>query len=125
MNDERVETPKQLAARIGLSERQIRHLVQTRQLEHVMVGSRVLIPVGAFTRFLAAKKVTPCQDETKVPVSVGSTNDDASISPGQRGDAVASARLALQIATKLKRTSPTGSKEGDAAPVRAIPMRST
>jgi hypothetical protein len=62
--DERLETPKQLAARVGLSDRQVRHLIQTRQLEHVMIGCRVHVPVGAFARFLEAKKVTPCPDET-------------------------------------------------------------
>ena len=28
--DERLETPKQLAARVGISERQVRYLIQTR-----------------------------------------------------------------------------------------------
>jgi hypothetical protein len=54
---DRLETPKQLAARIGLSERQVRHLIQTRQLEHVMIGCRVHIPVGAFARFIEATGV--------------------------------------------------------------------
>ena len=31
--DVRLETPKQLAARVGLSERQVRHLIQTKQLD--------------------------------------------------------------------------------------------
>ena len=54
---ERLETPKQLAARVGLSERQVRHLIETRQLEHVRIGCRIHIPVGAFARFLEAWKV--------------------------------------------------------------------
>ena len=70
---ERLETPRQLADRVGLSERKVRHLIQTRQLEYVMVGSRIHIPRGAFARFIEANRVTPCQDETKVPVFVGST----------------------------------------------------
>jgi hypothetical protein len=61
---ERLETPKQLASRVGISERQVRHLIQTRQIEHVIIGCRVLIPVGAFARFLDARKVTPWRDET-------------------------------------------------------------
>jgi hypothetical protein len=36
--DDRLETPKQLAARVGISERQVRYLIQTHQLEHVMIG---------------------------------------------------------------------------------------
>jgi hypothetical protein len=65
VSEDYLETPKQLAARTGLSERQIRHLIQTHQLEHVTIGCRVHIPCGAFTRFIEAKKVTPCQDEIK------------------------------------------------------------
>jgi excisionase family DNA binding protein len=41
-----LETPKQLAKRTGLSERQIRHLIETGKLEHVPVGSRIFIPAG-------------------------------------------------------------------------------
>src|SRR5215472_15496959 len=48
--DDRLETPKQLAARVGVSERQIRLLIQTRQLEHVIIGCRVHIPIGALCR---------------------------------------------------------------------------
>ncbi len=71
--NECLETPKQLAERVGLTERQIRHLIKTRQLEHVWIGCRVHVPTGAFARFLEARKVTPCQDETKDRVSVGSS----------------------------------------------------
>ena len=35
---ERLETPRQLADRVGLTERKIRHLIQTRQVEHVWIG---------------------------------------------------------------------------------------
>jgi excisionase family DNA binding protein len=45
--DVRLETPRQLAARVGISERQVRYLVQSKQLEHVRIGSRVHIPNGA------------------------------------------------------------------------------
>jgi len=78
VDSECLETPKQLASRVGLTERQIRNLIHSRQLEHVMIGSRVLIPAGAFTRFIEAKKAMPCQDETRGLVSVGSTNVSAS-----------------------------------------------
>ena len=71
--DERLETPKQLAARVGISERQVRHLVQTCQLEHVMIGCRVHIPVGAFAQFIEARKVVPCQDGTKDRDCAGSS----------------------------------------------------
>jgi excisionase family DNA binding protein len=101
--EERLETPKQLANRVGLSERKVRHLIQTRQLEHIMIGCRVHIPVGAFTRFLDARKVTPsCQDETRDRGSAGSPSGRASTLPGPSTVAAASAALARQTAHKLK-----------------------
>ena len=94
--DERLETPKQLALRIGISERKIRHLVQTKQLEHVMIGCRVHIPAGAFARFIASRKVKPCQDETKGQDCAGSRNATVFTSPGPNTAAAASAQLALK-----------------------------
>jgi hypothetical protein len=80
--DECLETPKQLAKRVGLTERKIRYLINTCQIEHVWIGSRVHVPQGAFGRFIEAKKVTPCQDEIKVPVSVGLRSATATTSSG-------------------------------------------
>jgi len=42
-----LETVKQCAERIGISERQVRKLIAAEQLEHLKIGSRVHIPVGA------------------------------------------------------------------------------
>ena len=81
-DDERLETPKQFASRRGLSEGQVRRLIQRHQLEHVRIGSRVLVPTSAWPRFLASNTVKPCQDETKVPASVGSTSASATTSLG-------------------------------------------
>src|SRR5215472_3296280 len=96
--DERLETPKQLAKRVGVSERQIRHLVHTAQLEHVIIGSRVYIPTGAFKRFLDSRTKKPCPDEIKDRDYDGSPNATAFISPGPSTAAAASARLARQTA---------------------------
>jgi hypothetical protein len=123
--DEQLETPKQLAARVGLSERQVRHLIQTRQLEYVMIGCRVHIPVGAFARFLEARKVVPWQDETRGRDSVGLASVGASTSPGPNTAAAASARLARQTANKLKSSSRNGCNAEDAEPAQVIPLRSS
>jgi hypothetical protein len=37
-DDERLETPKQLAKRVGVKERHIRHLINTLQIEHIWIG---------------------------------------------------------------------------------------
>jgi excisionase family DNA binding protein len=122
---DRLETPKQLAARIGISERQVRSLIQSRKLEHVMIGSRVHIPAGAFERFVEQNTVTPCQDETKARSCDGLQSVDAITSPGQSTVAAASARLARQTANELKRSSPTGCKQEDGESAQVIPLKSS
>ena len=119
-----LETPKQLAARVGLTERQIRGLIDSRKLEYVKIGCRVHIPDGAFERFVEQNKVTPCQDETKGQDSSGIVTVQPSTSAGQRTDAAASVRLARQIANKLKSCSPNGSKLGHENEAQVIPLRS-
>ena len=121
--DERLETPKQLALRIGISERKIRHLVQTKQLEHVMIGCRVHIPAGAFARFIASRKVKPCQDETKGQDCAGSRSATVFTSSGPNTAAAASARLARQTATKLKSSSRNGCSDEDAEQGQVIRLR--
>ncbi len=123
--DERLETPKQLAARVGLSERQVRHLIQTRQLEYVLIGSRPHVPVGAFSRFLEDKKVLPWRGETKDQGSVGSTSVTGSTLRGRTGAAAASARLARQTANKLKSSSRSGCSTGNDEQGQVIPLRSS
>jgi len=90
--NERVETPKQLAKRVGITERQVRYLLQRGDLDHVMIGSRIHIPDGAFRRFLASRTVKSCPDETRGPDYGGSRNGVAITSPGQSEAAAASAR---------------------------------
>jgi hypothetical protein len=105
ISSDRIETPNQLAERVGLPERQVRDLLNTGPLEYGRVGKRKLIPTGAWQRFLdqaIAKDTSLCRDETKAPVYVGSTNDRAITSSGQKTIAAASATLARQNANKLK-----------------------
>jgi hypothetical protein len=123
--EERLETPAQLAERVGVKERRIRHLIDTRQIEHVWIGCRVHIPTGAFARFLEAKKVKPCQDEIRDPVSVGSKSGTASTSPGPSTVAAASARLAQQTANELKSYSQNGCRPEGADVGLVIPLRSS
>jgi hypothetical protein len=122
--DDRLETPKQLAARVNLSERQVRHLIQTKQLEHVLIGSRILIPAGAFARFINRNRVTPCHDETMDRVSIGSTSAPVGTSSGPKEAAAASAALARQTANKLKSRSPSSCTNAADTPGLVIPFRS-
>src|SRR6516165_12427689 len=125
MTEERLETPKELATRVNISEGQVRHLIRTGKLEYVMVGCRVHIPAGAFARFIEARKVKPCQDEIKDRDCAGSTSASVSTSPGPSMAAAASARLARQTANKLKSSSRNGCSAEGAAPAQVIPLRSS
>src|SRR5204862_6317316 len=115
-DDVRLETPKQLARRVGVSERQIRQLIHTEQLEYVLIGCRVLIPIGAFSSYIDAKKVAPSwQGETKDRGSVGSINEPPITSCGPNAVAAASARLVRQTAKMLRTASRNGSAREAAA----------
>jgi excisionase family DNA binding protein len=123
--NERLETPKQLAKRVGISERQVRHLLASKQLEHVKIGCRVHIPDGAFSRFLALRMVRSCPDAIKDRDYGGSPSASASTSRGQNMAAAASARLARQTANKLKSTLQNGCNDGDGEQAQVIPLRSS
>ena len=62
-----LERPKQLAKRTGLSERQIRHLIETGQLKRVRLGCRDFIPAGEFEKFVVEGTQTSWADGTKDP----------------------------------------------------------
>ena len=123
--DEGLETPRQLAERVGLKERKIRQLINTRQIEHVWIGARAFIPMGAFARFIETKKVKPCQDETTEPAFVGSKSVIASTSRGANTVAAASARLARQTASKLKSLSRSSCMLEGGETAQVIPLKSS
>ena len=101
---DRLETPKQPAERVGISPRQIRHLIQTGELEHVKIGSRVHIPMDAFPRFLESNRTRSWHAETKGAASGGSASACYYVVWTENG-AAASARRARQTANRLKRSS--------------------
>ena len=126
MSGTRLETPKQLATRVGVSERQVRHLIQTRQLDFVQIGCRVHIPAGAWERFIKAKTVRASWDaETKDHACAGSKNAGATTSVGPSVAAAASAALARTTANALKSSSRNGSKSEDDSPAQVIPLKSS
>jgi excisionase family DNA binding protein len=122
---DRLETPKQLAKRVGISEGKVRQLVQAGQLDCVMIGCRIHIPVDEWSRFIAAKRGKLCHDETKVQDCGISKSVAATTSPGLSTVAAASARLARQTATKLKSLSGNGCSAEDAEKAQVIPLRSS
>ena len=120
-----LETPKQLAARVGLKERQIRALIDSRKLEFVMIGCRVHIPEGAFERFIEANKVRPCLDATGAQDSNGIAMVQLSISAGPKTVAAASAQLARPTANRLKSSSQNGCKPEAESQGQVIRLKSS
>jgi excisionase family DNA binding protein len=55
-----LESPKQLADRIGWPERRIRNLIAAKKLRHHRVGGSILIPTTAFTELLQQTEIEPC-----------------------------------------------------------------
>src|ERR1700693_3212824 len=70
-------TPTQAAAVMGPTEAQVRALVRSGRLAHVLVGKRLMIPRGAIERFIEDNTVQPCRVEIQVPASAFSTSADA------------------------------------------------
>jgi excisionase family DNA binding protein len=118
-------TPKQTAAVMGLTEAQVRGLVRTGRLAHIMVGKRPMIPRGAIEQFISDNMVTPCRVEIQDHVSSGTEAVNAGTSSGQSEAAAGSAARALRIAQQLKSTLPTSSTPPAAEPARVIPLRSS
>lgn len=118
-----LETPRQVAERAGISEGQVRYLIGSGRLEYVKIGSRLMIPAGAFERFIETEAVKPRRDEIKGQSHAGSKNGTLTTSPGPNTAGAASAALARQIASKLKRSSPNGSSPENADMAPVIPLK--
>lgn len=58
-----LETPKELAQRLGWPERRVRSLISTKQLRHLKIGGMYFVPEGAFDEFLSANMVEPEQQQ--------------------------------------------------------------
>jgi excisionase family DNA binding protein len=127
VEDVRLETPKQLADRVGVSERQIRHLIATGQLEHVKIGSRLHIPVGAFGRFVKAntRGKAAWRDEIMVQGCDGLAKEVPTTFAGPSTAAAASAALARRTAQKLKSRSLHGSNSGEGGTAQVIRLKSS
>jgi excisionase family DNA binding protein len=121
---EGLETPKQLAKRVGLSVGKVRRLIAEGKLEHVPIGARLHVPAGAFERFIEANKVTTCQDVTRDQSFGGSQNAASTTSPGPSAAAAVSAQRARMTAQRLKTSSPNGSKLEGGKSAQVIRLKS-
>ena len=123
--DDRVETPAQLAARVGVSKYQINKLICAGKLEHIQICGRKFVPSGGWPRYVEANTKGGKQwpDETMARDSVTSKIAEPFISRGPSMAAVASARLAQQAASRLKSNSGNGCNAEDGASARVILLK--
>jgi len=54
-----LETPRELAVRIGWPLRRIRMLINANQIRHIRIGGTIHVPEGAIEEFLEANMVEP------------------------------------------------------------------
>jgi excisionase family DNA binding protein len=118
-------TPKQASEVMGPTESQVRALIRTNKLAHVMVGTRVMIPRDAIEKFISNNTVTPCRAETKGRDSTGTAIASVGTSLGQSEAAAGSAARALQIVQSLRSPSRTSCTKPDEQAARVIPLRSS
>jgi excisionase family DNA binding protein len=116
-------TPKQVAEVLGLSHWQVRTLVRTGRLRHVLVGARRLIPRNDIEQFVAENTVRECHAAIPDIVSGSSTNGSATMSSGQKAVAAASEARARAISHRLKSPSANSFERTAAQPVRVIPLK--
>ena len=102
-------TPKQVREVLPFSDYQLKALIRERQIGHVRVGSRVMIPRESVRQFIADNTVQPCRVETPAHVSASLKSAAPTTSSGPKPAAAGSAARALQIAAKLKSRSPSSS----------------
>lgn len=106
-----------------LSRYQVNRLLANGELTYFPLGSRKLIPAGAWEDYKQRKMVQPCQDETKVPGYAGSKRGYASTLSGPKTDAAVSVALALRTVKKLKLNSRNGSKNDNVPSGHVIQAR--
>lgn len=119
----RVETPKQLAERVNVSERQIRKLIRNGELDSIQIGARIYVPCDAWGHFVQRSRSRRWHDGTKAQNYDILKIEEPITSPGQSAVAAASARLAQQIASKLKSPSANGSRADASQLAQVIPLK--
>ena len=118
-----LRTIAQLRADEQLSRYQVEWMLRN-GLEHVKIGTRKMVPEGAFERFIEERKEATCPGETTALASGSSTSEAAITSCGQKAVAAASAARVRQIGSRLKSTSRSSSMTGRSEPGHVIPLKS-
>src|SRR5262245_46772962 len=95
--------------RVRLTKHMVKKLVREGRLEHIMLGNRIHIPIGAFERFVE-KEAAPCRVETPAPISGGPSAPAATTSSGTRPAVTVSAALVRHRSKQLKSCCPNSAQ---------------
>lgn len=96
-------TPRQAEHVLGLTPGQMRALISSGRIAHIMIGKRVMVPRDDIERFIAENTVQPRPDATQDQSFDSLRNDGLGTSSGRNEAAAASA--ARPIVAKLKSRS--------------------
>jgi excisionase family DNA binding protein len=101
-----LESPKELAARIGWPVRRIRNLIAAKRLRHHRVGGSIFIPAGAIDELLQSTEIEPCHVEgADLAWSAAKENLASSSGSSTLMDSKRIVQQARQTALKLKKRS--------------------
>ncbi|MBL4731563.1 MAG: excisionase family DNA-binding protein [Rhizobiaceae bacterium] len=101
-----LESPKELAERIGWPVRRIRNLIANKQIRHHRIGGSILIPTDAIEEFLKNTEIQPCHvAEQAHALSHVPTNPSISFASSIPMDGKKNVQRGQRIAEKLRRSS--------------------
>lgn len=63
-HEQHLESPRQVADRLGWPLARVRKLIRAKQVRHVKVGGLYFVPFGAIDDFLAERTVEPDQSDS-------------------------------------------------------------
>lgn len=101
-----MESPKQLATRLGWPVRRVRSLIAARKLRHHRIGGSIMIPQGAVEELLKSSEIEPCHVEGADHAwSIAKENLVSSSASSTMMDSKRIVQQARQTALKLKKRS--------------------
>jgi hypothetical protein len=117
-------TPRQAAHVLGLTDGQMRSMIASLRIAHIVIGKRSVVPRDAIERFIAENTVQPCRDAIKDQSFDTSKSAKPTTSFGRREVVVASAARVRAIAEKLKFSARSFSGSGTDVQAQAIQQKS-
>ncbi len=108
-----LESPRELADRVGVSVASIRELIRERKLDHIFLTSgqrNPKIPAGAWERYINLNMVRACPDQSENPnsKSIARTRMGTSTSMSPKAEKAGNSQLSRATAKKLSSSGTNG-----------------